>query len=296
VTTDKQTFTYKMVDGCALQADVYISRPLIPRPVLLWIHGGALIFGSRSHIQPYQLAAYLRAGFTVVSIDYRLAPETKLAQIIEDLQDAYTWIQTRGRDMFKLDNGRVAVAGHSAGGYLALMAGFCVQPRPRAIVAFYGYGDIGGTWYSRPDPFYCSLPAVSAEEARRAVGASVVSEGPVEARLPFYHYCRQTGRWPLEVTGHDPDREPAWYAGYCPLHNVTPDYPPTLLIHGVPDTDVPYAQSQQMAQQLAARRVEHRLITLPTLGHAFDSQQGAGQSAEVLDVLGQVVEFLQRHC
>ena len=54
---------------------------------------------------------------------------------------------------------------HSAGGYLTLMAGFCLKPRPQALVAFYGYGDIAGPWYSRPDPFYSRQPAVSKDAA-----------------------------------------------------------------------------------------------------------------------------------
>jgi acetyl esterase/lipase len=292
---EKQTFTYKTVDGCQLQADVYISQPLAPRPVLLWIHGGALISGSRSQLPAYQLEIYLRAGFTVVSIDYRLAPETQLEQIIEDLRDAYTWIITHGPHLFELDGERVAVVGHSAGGYLTLMAGHCVQPRPKAVVAFYGYGDIIGEWYSRPDPFYCNQATVSVEDARRAVGHGVVTEARGGERGFFYLYCRQTGRWPIEVAGHDPDLEPEWFRGFCPLHNVTSNYPPTLLIHGVPDTDVPYEQSPLMAQQLAVHKVEHELITLPVLGHAFDMRAGAEHSTEVLTIFGQVVEFLGTH-
>ena len=292
---EKQTFTYKTVDGCQLQADVYTNPPLAPRPVLLWIHGGALISGSRSQLPPYQLERYIQAGFTVVSIDYRLAPETQLEQIIEDLRDAYAWIITRGPQYFGLDGERVAVVGHSAGGYLTLMAGHCVQPRPKAVVAFYGYGDIIGEWYTRPDPFYCKQAPVSIEDARRTVGNGVVTEARGGERGRFYLYCRQTGRWPIEVAGHDPDLEQGWFKDFCPLHNVTSNYPPALLIHGVPDTDVPYEQSLLMAQQLAAHKVEHELITLPELGHAFDTKAGAEHSPEVLTIFNRVVEFLCTH-
>jgi acetyl esterase/lipase len=40
----------------------------------LWIHGGALIFGSRENIRTAQLQRYIDAGYAVVSIDYRLRP------------------------------------------------------------------------------------------------------------------------------------------------------------------------------------------------------------------------------
>jgi dipeptidyl aminopeptidase/acylaminoacyl peptidase len=42
--------------------------------------------------------------------------------------------------------------------------------------------------------------------------------------------------------------------GYCAVRNVSRDYPPTLLIHGTEDTDVPYEQSVAMAKELARTR------------------------------------------
>ena len=48
---------------------------------------------------------------------------------------------------------------------MALMAGFVLKPRPKALVSFYGYGDIAGEWYSRPDPFYNRQAPVPKEEA-----------------------------------------------------------------------------------------------------------------------------------
>ena len=46
----------------------------------------------------------------------------------------------------------VAVSGGSAGGYLTLVTGYRVKPWPKALVAFWGYGDLVGPWYSEPSP------------------------------------------------------------------------------------------------------------------------------------------------
>ena len=169
----------------------------------------------------------------MASIDYRLAPETLLPAIIEDLRDAFRWVREEGPGLFDADPQRVAVVGHSAGGYLSLMAGACVTPRPRAIVSFYGYGDIVGDWYSKPDPFYCQQPAVTEEQAYADIGQTPISAAyGARAESPIYLYCRQKGLWPNVVGGRDPAKEPAFFAPYCPIQNVGPDYPPTLLLHG----------------------------------------------------------------
>jgi acetyl esterase/lipase len=124
VELSKKTYTYKTVKDCTIQADVYRLPGDEIRPVILWIHGGALIFGDRSTVRQHQLQRYLQAGYVVVSIDYRLAPETKLPEIIEDLQDAYRWVREKGPELLRIYPDRVAVVGNSAGGYLTLMAGF----------------------------------------------------------------------------------------------------------------------------------------------------------------------------
>src|SRR5947209_935798 len=85
----KKTLVYKTVGKVELEADVYRAPGDGVRPVVLWIHGGALIAGYREAENPPGIrAALCRAGYVVVSIDYRLAPETKLPAILEDLQDA----------------------------------------------------------------------------------------------------------------------------------------------------------------------------------------------------------------
>src|SRR5260370_42693448 len=88
-------------------------------------------------------------------------------------------------------------------------------------------------------------------------------------RQRFYLYCRQQGIWPKEVAGHDPDREPKAFDPFCPIRNVSAKYPPTLLIHGTKDTDVPYEQSAEMAKELERKGVEHELVTIPGGGHGL---------------------------
>ncbi len=221
-------------------------------------------------LPPEQAALYLTAGYTVVSIDYRLAPETKLPAILEDVRDAYDWVGRQGAELFNIDPDRIAVIGHSAGGYLTLMAGLLVHPRPKALVSFYGYGDIVGDWYSLPDPHYNLEPAVAPEIARQGIGGGAVTGSQADQRWLFYLYCRQQGLWPQEVTGHNPHADPRAFEQFCPDRNVTQDYPPTLLLHGDKDTDVPYELSIQMAAALKEQHVPHRLITMKGLGHGFD--------------------------
>ena len=296
----KQTCVYKTVGDCQVRADVYRMPGDGARPAILWLHGGALIFGDRETLSPDQLQRYLKAGYAIIAADYRLAPEVRLEAIVEDLQDAYDWVRVQGPELFHIDPERVAVIGHSAGGYLALMAGFCVNPRPKALVSFYGYGDLAGDWYSRPDPFYSQQPAVSKEKAYQGVGSSIITGTPFEGslceeRYRFYVYCRQQGLWPKEVSGHDPSAEPKWFDPFCPLRNVTEDYPPTLLIHGDQDTDVPFQQSVLMAEELEYRGVAHALITMSNRGHVFDLDGDGMRDPTISNLFDRVLAFLAQH-
>jgi len=291
------TYTYNTTGACELKADVYQISDDNIHPVILWIHGGALIFGSRLWLKSEQCNFYLQAGYTVISIDYRLAPETPLSEIIRDLQDAWAWIRLRGPKLFNIDPERMAVIGHSAGGYLTLMAGICLEPQPKALISFYGYGDISGDWYSAPDPFYLKGRLISREEAFSVISDSVVCSTPGDQWKPrmnlFYIYCRQQGLWPLLVSGHDPQKEPGWFLKYEPLSQVTAEYPPTLLLHGRADTDVPFEQSEKMFKALNQAAVPCQLIEQNEWGHVFD---GAGLNNQAVGMaFDQVRLFLDKY-
>ena len=233
-----------------------------------------------------------KRGFIVVSIDYRLAPETKLPGIIEDVQDAWRWVRQEGPKRFGLDPDRIATAGGSAGGYLTLMTGFCLEPRPRALVSYFGYGDITTPWYSQPDAFYRRQPLVPKKEAYESVGNRELSEQPAASRRGrFYLYCRQNGIWPNEVAGHDPHTEAKWFDPYGPIRNVTAKYPPTFLIHGTADTDVPCGESKNMAAKLANLSVTHELVTVTGAGHGLSG----AEPDKVAQIAQQAAEFIKTH-
>ena len=168
-TFSKATYTYKRVGECDIKADVYRLPGKDVRPAVVWIHGGALIFGNRGSVRPDQLQRYLQAGFVLISIDYRLAPETKLPDIIEDLRDAYRWVREKGPELFWVNADRIALVGNSAGGYLALvlMTALCAVALWRRPVgaAAQSPGVLLRLWRhqgSMDDPTRSALPHVGA--------------------------------------------------------------------------------------------------------------------------------------
>lgn len=269
-----KTFTYKRVGDLEIRADVHLPARSAsgPHPVLMWIHGGALIFGGRQGL-PRIAPELLAAGVVIVSIDYRLAPETRLPELVDDVADAYRWICRDGPELFNADPHRVAVAGGSAGGYLALLTGCRVSPRPVALVSFWGYGDIIGPWYSEPSsaPRHHTVTTNRENAFKQVSGPAIANDRDRkgDGQL-FYIYCRQQGLWPWAVTGWDPHREAEKFYPYMPLKNVTPAYPPTLLIHGNKDTDVPYQQSVMMAEELKRNGVEHDIVEVKGAEHGLD--------------------------
>jgi len=267
-----ETFTYKTVGDLEIKLDLIRADDRTVRPLVVWIHGGALIMGHREGINRRALTMLLEGGFAVVSIDYRLAPESKLPAIIEDLEDAFRWLRAEGEKRLRVDTSRIAVMGGSAGGYLTLTAGYRVKPRPAALVAFWGYGDLIGDWYSKPSPHPRHQHSkLSREEAYRQVAGRPLADSRHRKGNggAFYQFCRQRGEWPKAVSGWDPHAEAERFVPFMPVRNVTRDYPPTLLIHGTEDTDVPYEQSAMMARQLEKHGVEHRLISIPGGEHGL---------------------------
>jgi acetyl esterase/lipase len=285
----KESVVYKTVGPTKIEADVYRRNGDESRPCVVWIHGGALIMGSRTGVPGDIRKLCNDQNYVLVSLDYRLAPEVQLPAIIEDLEDAFRWLHGEGVTKYHIDPKKILVAGGSAGGYLTLMSGMCVTPRPKALLAYYGYGDIDAPWYTDPSEHYRKQPLVTREEALSVVGGDVKTHAEGRERGKYYLYLRQNGLWTREVAGFDPKTERDKITPYCPVRNLTPDYPPTMLLHGTADTDVAYHESADMAAGLAKQGVWHELITLEGAEHGL----GGGDPKALAAANARAMQFIR---
>jgi acetyl esterase/lipase len=105
-----------------------VSTPL---PALLWIHGGGYVIGSADEDAPQATSIVSAVGCAVVSVDYRLAPETPHPGPVEDCYAALTWLYTHAEEL-GVDTTRIALGGPSAGG--GLTAGLALLTRDRGEV------------------------------------------------------------------------------------------------------------------------------------------------------------------
>ena len=104
-----------------------------PAPAVIYSHAGAFVLGNldTDHRQCVELAR--RAGLTVVSVDYRLAPEHPCPAALDDVAAVLQWVSSRAADL-GVDPGRLAVAGNSAGAALAAgLAQRCAEDELPAI-------------------------------------------------------------------------------------------------------------------------------------------------------------------
>ena len=114
-----------------LLADVYIPLSNGPHAGVLLIHGGGWLAGNRRELS--RIAKQMASlGYTVVAIDYRLAPKDKFPAQIEDCRTAISWM-VENAAKYKIDPKRLGVWGYSAGGHLAALLG-TTNPLVRAVV------------------------------------------------------------------------------------------------------------------------------------------------------------------
>ena len=115
-----------------LLAEIYRPIGIGPYPGVLLLHGGGWLAGTR-----YELTRIARQltplGYTVMAIDYRLAPKDKFPAQIDDCREALKWMRENSAE-YKIDPQRLGVWGYSAGGHLAALLG-TTSPFISAVVA-----------------------------------------------------------------------------------------------------------------------------------------------------------------
>lgn len=224
--------------------------PAEPAPVLIFVPGGAWVHGSRL-LQGYALMSHLaELGWVCLSIDYRVAPHHTWPSHITDVKTAIAWARANV-DKFGGDRNFVTIAGTSAGGHLAALAGLTANdPELQselpegsdtsvdAVVGIYGRYD----WEDRS----------TAERAR------------------FVDFLERV------VVKRKIAKHPDIYRKASPIARVHAEAPPFLVVHGTGDSVIPVAQARSFVDRL--RTVSHSVVgyvELPGAGHAFDMIDGA---------------------
>ena len=239
-----------------LQLDLWVPAGETAPPLVVWIHGGAWLFGDRRYLpptlRPDQLFdELLAAGLAVATIDYRLSLEAKFPAQLHDAKAAVRYLRTHA-DQLGLDPGRIGVWGESAGGHLAAMVGLTGER-----------SDLEGT--------------LGVLGPSSAVDAVVVWYGPMdmaEHARPV-HPPEVAAQLPPELLTAPEDHlvgslDPAAQAAASPVSYVTPTAPPFLLVHGTADTLVPYVHSELMHKALTDAGVEVELVPVDGADHIFD--------------------------
>lgn len=116
---------YLPARGGPVRARLYRAPGGRPAPLLLWLHGGGFVGGTVTDLDATCSGLARRAGATVISLEYRLAPEHPFPAALHDTYDAMRWLAAHGG--FLGGDGRVAAGGQSAGA--ALVAGACLLAR-----------------------------------------------------------------------------------------------------------------------------------------------------------------------
>lgn len=125
----------KRIPGPAGAPDVHItvvdpSPGEKNRPVLLHTHGGGMVLANID-LYPFIQTIAMECHCVVVSVDYRMAPETSYFGSIADNYAALKWVHANA-DQLGIDRARIAVGGESAGGgHAALLA---IHARDRAEI------------------------------------------------------------------------------------------------------------------------------------------------------------------
>jgi acetyl esterase len=256
--------------GSELAVRLYVPRALLPSrrpagtasgdPLLVYLHGGGMVYGDLETHDPVCRFLAERAGVRVLAVDYRLAPEHPFPAAVEDCWAAYQWVAEHAEEL-GADPDRLAVGGDSAGGYLG------------AVVALRA-AEAGVP---------CAFQLLVYPVTNMA--------DPSESRRLFAHGYYLNGAFidlseRLYLSAADDRRDPAVSVAYAEKipEGLAPAYVATAGFDPLRD------EGEEYARRLARAGVPVTLQRYPGLMHSFFNMVGVGRSnraavAEVADAL-----------
>jgi acetyl esterase/lipase len=119
----RRDLPYATVDGRSLLLDLYVpDGGGEERPVVLYLHGGAFMVGSKANNAEERLIPVAQSGIAIASAEYRFSDVATYPAQVHDVKAAVRWLRANAFE-YGYRAERVGAWGASAGGYLALMLG-----------------------------------------------------------------------------------------------------------------------------------------------------------------------------
>jgi acetyl esterase/lipase len=255
------------------------ANALFPLPLVVRIHGGGFSSGDKAGEETGTAAnAILAKGYALASVNYRLSGQALFPAGVQDVKAAVRWLRAHATQ-YGLDTDRFASWGESAGGYMAVMLGVT--------------GDQATVF----DDDSLGNPGVSS-----AVAAVVDWYGPVDlATMDSQQTAHSPVSCPSSWLQHTPANSPegTWLGGalntpavsaklsqanlisYLATAKTLPFF---IIAQGDNDCQVPYGQSQELADALAKLGNTANLTIIPGYSHG-DSRFETTQSAPDLTLL-----------
>ena len=234
--------SYLDTDGCSM--DIYLPRRIDtkePQGVIIFIHGGSWSSGDKSD-EALRCRLLASLGYVTASLNYTLwSEDTRHEYRVTDVLDEIDAAILKASDFLRergIASGKVALAGYSAGGHLALLYSYKRAETSPLDIAF-----------------VCSM-----------AGPSEISESVWGRDMAKRVGTRLTG---VEITDGmlDSGEADELLASVSPTSFVTPDSPPTLLMHGGKDTTVPVANAESLLALLDLNGVAHDYVYMDRSDH-----------------------------
>lgn len=256
--------TYDAADADA-RFDIYRGTTAAPAgPTIVWFHGGGFVSGRRSDIANY-LKILAGRGFTVINVDYTIAPEAAYPTPIRQANKALAHLAANAGRL-RINADRIVLAGDSAGAQIAAQT---------------------AAMLTNPD-YARTLGIAPGLEARRVAGAllhcgvyDVTKMGQGGGILGWFI---KSTTW--AYSGHRNWRDARGFETMSILPHVTPAFPATFISAGNADPLAP--QSKAMAKALATQGVTVTELFYPPdyqppLGHEYQFNLDTEAGRQTLD-------------
>jgi acetyl esterase/lipase len=252
------------VNGTTLHVEILRPDPMPAGvlPAVLWIHGGAWLYGSQKDFSwSHGLAA---RGYVVVSVEYRMANHAKWPAQIEDCRMALRWLRANAA-MYQVDPKHIGAWGHSAGAQLASILGL--------------YGDEHS--YKGESKAFAGVS--------NAVQAVVDESGPTDMIGTVTAYNGSDVGPLTGLVGASYQQDKKGWEDVNPILHITAKAPPFLVVHGELDEKVPFQESEHFAAALKAAGVPVKFIPVKGANHHYGSVDKANPASPTIKQLLDII-------